>query len=108
VDHLRGGNKALMRRSKELKDSGAHAEADGDGREVPRESWKLVSKEKRSSSSPALHYSSADSESIHAWTLSRATFKSMVVCRFPFLRLFDLIHKAVTPFIIELNCVSSG
>ena len=47
MDRLRGENEALMKRLRELEESGARAGAkEGDAELVPRESWELVNKEK--------------------------------------------------------------
>lgn len=48
MDRLKGENEALMKRLKELEESGAHAiPGQGNGEElVPRESWELATREK--------------------------------------------------------------
>ena len=47
MDRLKSENEALMKRLRELEESGARAGAtDGEGELVPRESWELVNKEK--------------------------------------------------------------
>jgi len=48
MDRLKGENEALMRRLKELEESGVMGGGDGKGGEelVPRESWELVNKER--------------------------------------------------------------
>ena len=51
MDRLKGENQALMKRLKELEESGAQStHMDDDGRNtelVPRESWELVNREKK-------------------------------------------------------------
>ncbi|KAF8970914.1 spindle assembly checkpoint component Mad1 [Flammula alnicola] len=47
MDRLKGENEALMKRLKELEESGAHAATQDHGEElVPRQSWELVNREK--------------------------------------------------------------
>jgi hypothetical protein len=50
MDRLKGENQALMKRLKELEESGAKSTHIDDGRNielVPRESWELVNREKK-------------------------------------------------------------
>ena len=50
MDRLKGENQALMKRLKELEESGAISTHIDDGRNtelVPRESWELVNREKK-------------------------------------------------------------